>query len=57
MEENLEVLVKEDAVWLNFNASNGQSAMINVNALANAVHGPITESALRQWCEDRRREA
>jgi hypothetical protein len=57
MKANLEISVNEDGVWLTFNASNGKSATISVLALANAVHAPITEAALVQWCEDRKKEA
>jgi len=56
MRENLSVVVDKESVWLRFCASNGKEALINVIALANSVHGPITSEALRQWCEDRRRE-
>ena len=56
MPENLEVHVAEDGVWLTFKASDGKSATLSVEALANSVHGDITEQALLQWCRDRRKE-
>ena len=57
MPESLAVIVDEDTVWLQFNASNGKSAMISMSGLINAVHGKITEDALTQWCADRKKEA
>lgn len=55
MPENLEVLVKEDGVWLRFNASNGKSATISADDIS-CFCGPIAASAITQWCEDRKRD-
>lgn len=44
---------QEGTVWLTFNASTGKSATINVHALSNSIHAPITAQALDDWCLDR----
>jgi hypothetical protein len=58
MPEHLEVGVDKDGiVWLTFNANNGKSATLSVNAIANSIHGSITQAALEQWIEDRKKES
>jgi hypothetical protein len=54
--ENLEIIVDTEGVWLVFKASNGKIATLSVTAIANSVHGPMTEAALFQWIRDRKKE-
>lgn len=53
---NLEIKVGRDGVWLNFIASNGRQASLNVNAISE-TKGGIIGSALYQWAVDREAQA
>lgn len=56
MTEKLDVLVHADGTWLYFKASNGQSFLIQIEALADREPaGSIGHTCLKQWCNDRRR--
>lgn len=53
---NLTIKVGRDGVWLNFLASNGRHASINVNVMSE-TKSSIIGSALYQWCVDREAQA
>lgn len=55
MKENLIVHVKKDGTWLEFNSSNGLSAILRVESVAE-TKGMVAKTALLQWCKDRRQE-
>lgn len=51
---NLTINCGRDGTWLNFTASNGKSASLNVDHMAK---GGIIGAALLGWCDDRQRQA
>lgn len=53
----VEVKVDSEDVWLTFKTSDGKSATLSATAIANGLRGPVTEAALRQWIDDRKRDA
>lgn len=48
---NIEVLQKDDGVWLSFKTSKGQCALINWTAFC-CERGPVIGDACLQWAED-----
>lgn len=53
---NLTIKVGRDGVWLNFLASNGRQASININVMSE-TKGGVVGSALYQWAIDREIQA
>lgn len=60
--EHLTVNAKPDGTWLTFRASNGKTATLRIESLAEKHRTPdddgytIIGSALRHWANDRQRE-
>ncbi len=52
----LSIKVGRDGVWLNFIASNGLQASLNMNAISEK-QGHIIGSAIYNWCVDREKQA
>ena len=46
----LSVQVKEDGVWLVFESSSGNAAIVNAETIAQ-VRPPIVAEAIREWIE------
>jgi len=56
--DGLTVNVTRDGTWLTFTASDGKSATLRIETLAEKRPSPsIVGAALRQWCQDRQEEA
>jgi hypothetical protein len=51
--KGLTVQVREDGVWLFFEASTGKTALINAEDIAEG-RGPVTREAILDWIEDQR---
>lgn len=55
MNPNIKVHAKQDGTWIEFKASDGKSWSLRAEDLKPA--GPLMNSALNQWIEDRQIEA
>ena len=49
--KGLSVHVKEDGVYLLFESSSGQTALVNAETIAE-VRAPIAAEAIREWIDD-----
>lgn len=56
MKDALKVHVKSDGTWLEFQSSDGKSALLRIETLAENKVG-IVGMCLRQWCRDRQAQA
>jgi hypothetical protein len=52
--KGLDIIVKEDGVWLTFESQSG-SAAINLEDLASSKGDSIVGQAIRSWCEEARK--
>jgi len=48
------VQVKEDGVWLFFEASTGKTALVNAETVAEG-RGPVAREAILDWIEDQKK--
>lgn len=46
---------KDDGTWLYVKASDGTSALINMENLAEKMGGTMVKKTILQWCADRRK--
>ena len=52
--DGLYVHVKDDDVWLLFEASDGKSAIVSASSLVHRYAGTIAGEAVARWVADRR---